>query len=134
MRMLAAVLFLSLCSAPLSLGQKYRLSQSPENQNTADYTIKVHISATHFRTCALVGAYSTCRGGIYADATLNGKKVELFGTVDKKYVTLIVPGDYLARLMKEKPRDGGNAVLFQQYFVLLPDKSAWPCQITGFSE
>jgi hypothetical protein len=47
--------------------------------------------------------------------------------------SIIVPGDYRAMLPK-KPRVGGSEVLFQNYYVLLPDKSAWPCEITGFSE
>jgi hypothetical protein len=64
---------------------------------------------------------------------MNGKRVELFGGIDKGDAKWIVPGDYLARLV-DKRRDDGGAVLHQQYFVLLPDATGWPCTITGFSE
>jgi len=67
------------------------------------------------------------------DAILNGKKVELFGAVDKHQALLIVPGDYRAMLQKKK-RTSNSEVLFQNYYVLLPDKTAWLFEITGFSE
>jgi hypothetical protein len=92
-----------------------------------------HVSATHFRQCATVRSNALCGDGVYVDAILNGKKVELFGGVDKHQALLIVPGDYRAMLPK-KPRASSTEVLFQPYYVLLPDKTAWPCEITGFSE
>jgi hypothetical protein len=101
---------------------KYRPGQHPVNQNPADYPIKLHISATHFRPY-----------GLYVDAILDGKKVELSGWVDSKESLLIVPGDYLA-LLPKKLRDGGGAALGQQYYVLLPDKTSWTFVISGFSE
>jgi hypothetical protein len=119
---------------PLALAQgKYRPGQYPVNQNPNDYTINVHISATHFRPCATIGVNSACGEGVYVDAILNGKKVELFGGVDKHQSLLLVPGDYRAMVPK-KSRAGGSEILFQDYYVLLPDKTAWPCEITGFSE
>ena len=123
---------LFLCSIASAQG-KYRPGQYPVNQNPNDYTIKVHIYATHFRPCATPGLNSACGEGVYVDAILNGKKVELFGGVDKRRSALIALGDYRAMLPK-KPRAGGSEVLFQGYYVLLPDKSAWACEITGFSE
>ena len=123
---------LFLCSMASAQG-KYRLGQYPANQNPNDYTIKVHISATHFRPCATVGPNSECGEGVYVDAILNGEKVELFGGVDKRQLLLIVPGDYRAALSK-KPRAGGSEVFFQDYYVLLPDTTAWPCEITGLYE
>jgi hypothetical protein len=134
MRKPAVVLFLLLCSSFLAYGQKYRLGQSPVSQNPADYTIKVHISATHLRShCTGSGDLVSCSNGLYVETTLNGKKVELFGAVDKHQSSLIFPGDYSAMLPK-RPLDGGREVLGQQYYVLLPDRSAWICTITGFSE
>jgi hypothetical protein len=127
--LLSILLFCSVASAQ----GKYRPGQYPVNQNPADYTTKVHISATHFRSCTALGVNTACTDGIYVDASLDGKRVELFGSVDKHQSLLIVPGDYSAMLPK-KPRDGGNAVLGQGYYMLLPDRSAWPCAITGFSE
>jgi hypothetical protein len=103
------------------------------SQNPANYTIKVHISATRFRPCVVLGDNTACGEGIYADAILNGKKFEIFGGVDKHQASLLVPGDYLAMLPK-KPHFAGQAVIGQEYFVLLPDKTAWPCSISGLSE
>ncbi len=123
---------LFLCSIASAQG-KYRLGQYPVGQNPNDYTINVHISATHYRQCAIPESNAGCGEGIYVDAILNGKKIELFGSVDKRQLPLIVPGDYKAMLSK-KPRTNGSEVLFQSYLVLLPDRSAWPCEITGFSE
>jgi hypothetical protein len=121
-----------LCSLVSAQG-KYRPGQYPVNQNAADYTIKVHISATHFRPCATMGLNTACGDGVYADAIMDGKKVELFGGIDKRRLPQISPGDYWAMLPK-KHLSGGNEVLWQGYYVLLPDKTAWACYITGFSE
>jgi len=67
------------------------------------------------------------------DAILNGKKVEMFGVIDKHHDSLVGPGDYWAMLPK-KPRVRGGEVLYQDYYLLLPDKTAWTFEITGFSE
>jgi hypothetical protein len=129
---LVALSFLVVCSIASAQG-KYRAGQSPTNQNPADYTIKLHISATHFRPCAVIGVNAICGEGLYADAVIDAKKFEIFGGVDKHQAALIAPGDYLAMLPK-KPRNGGQAVLGQGYYVLLPNKTAWICSITGLSE
>lgn len=121
-----------LCSIASAQG-KYRFGQYPASQNPNDYTINVHVSATRFRQCVTVDPNAPCYAGIYADAILNGKKVELFGGVKKRQSLLIVPGDYRAMLLK-KPPASGSEVLFQNYYMLLPDKTAWLCEITGFSE
>ena len=67
------------------------------------------------------------------NGAVDGKKFEIFGGVDKHQSSLIVPGDYVAMLPK-KPRYGGQAVVGQGYYVLLPDRSAWICGITGLYE
>jgi hypothetical protein len=123
---------LFLCSMASAQG-KYRSGQYPANKNPNAYTINVHVSATHFRRCATVGLNGLCGNGVYVDAILNGKKVELFGGFDKHQALLIVPGDYRAMLPKN-PRASSTEVLFQPYDVLLPDKTVWPCEITGFSD
>ena len=130
----SAVLMLLLCLTSFGFGQKYRLGQRPTNQNPTDYPIKVHISAIHFRACATVDTNSDCSSGLYADATIDGKRVELFGAIKDSDLKRIVPGDYLARLYSAKPRYGGKAVLFQWYWLLLPDRSASEFEITGLSE
>jgi len=123
---------LVLCSVASAQG-KYRPGQYPVNQNPSSYTIRVRIIATHFRPCATVELHTDCTDGLHVDAILDGRKVELSGGVDKHQSLLIAPGDYWAMLSK-KPRAGVRDVLFQHYYLLLSDKTAWPCEITGFSE
>jgi hypothetical protein len=125
----AVPMLLLLCSTSLMHAQKYRYGQV--SANPADYTLKVHITSTHFRTCAWDA--ERCIDHLYVDAILDGKKFEFSGIVDKRQTLLITPGDYLAMLPK-KPRDGGRPVLGQTYYVLLADRSGWPCNITGFYE
>jgi hypothetical protein len=133
MKSFAVLLALLLCSIASAQGEN-RLGQDPVSQDPIDYNINVHISATHFRTkCKSFGTYASCHDGLYLDATLDGQKLELFGAVDNQQSSPIVPGDYRAMLPR-KPRAGGRAILGQSYFMLLPDKTAWPCSITGFSE
>jgi hypothetical protein len=132
MRRLLALSILFLCSVASAQG-KYRPGQYPVNQNPANYTIKVHISATHFRPCTGPPRNGPCTDGLFVNANLDGKNFEIFGAVDKHQTALLVPGNYLAMLPK-KPRSGGRPVLRQEYYLLLPDRSAWPCDITGISE
>jgi hypothetical protein len=132
MRKLFALCVLIFCSAASAQG-KHRAGQYPVNQNPADYTIQVHISAIHLRGCAAPAINSACEDGVFADATLDGNRFELFGGVDKRQTAQIVPGDYTAMLPK-KPRYGGQPVVGQWYYILLPDRSAWICGITGLSE
>ena len=136
MRKFVAVLFVLLCSTPLIYGQKTRFGQTPEKPDPADYAIKVHISATHLRNiCIQPGASVTCSIGLYADAVLNGKKLELSGVMVtfQKARVLVVPGDYPAKLTI----DGQNpdtAWFGQEYDLLLPDGTIWHCYTAGISE
>lgn len=120
------------CSIASAQG-KYRPGQYPVNQNPDAYTIRVHIYATHFRPCGSAELATDCAVGIHADAILDGKKVELSGGADKHQAHFIATGDYRAMLVK-KPRADGREILFQRYYLLLPDRTAWLCEITGFSE
>jgi hypothetical protein len=136
MRKFVAVLFVLLCSTPLIYGQKTRFGQTPEKPDPADYAIKVHISATHLRNiCIQPGASVTCSIGLYADAVLNGKKLELSGSAVflQKQSVLIIPGDYSARLTKDLHNADSTAIR-QEYDVLLPDGTVWKCFTSGISE
>jgi hypothetical protein len=128
MKRLVAVFLLLLCATPFSYGQRARGAQSDHGtQSKTDYPIQVHISGIHIRThCGSV--IRSCDDVLYADATLNGKKVDLMGAV-----TSIAPGDYVARLQKKSPvRDLQE--IGQKYEVLFPDHTYWRCTVTGFSE
>lgn len=65
---------------------------------------------------------------LYADATLNGKKVDLMGEI-----VSISPGDYVARFAKKAPAPGLQEI-GQKYEVLFPDHTYWRCTVAGFSE
>ena len=119
MRKFVAVLFLLLCST---------LGQAKDKPNPADYSIKMHISASHFEIFS--GGSS-----IHADTILNGKKIELIGAAVfyKRIVMLLIPGDYPAKLTI----DGQNpdtAWFGQEYDLLLPDGTFWHCYNAGISE
>ena len=137
MKKFFAVLFLLLCSSSLIHGQKTRLSQKPpEKPNPADYTLKVHISASHMQNhCIEPGVGLTCNYALYANAILNGKKFELMGTttLDKRNSVLLIPGDYPARLAKDV-QTNSSAELYQEYDVLLPNGAIWHCVTTAISE
>jgi hypothetical protein len=123
-------------------GQKTRFGQElPHAKPGDDYPIKVHISEKHYR-----GEYfgSQAEDVIYADAVINGKKVELRGyqgTVNQypyghplKYFNLAL-GDYQARLLKYSNKSKvDDTPLFEVYELVLPDKTVWRCTVTGISE
>jgi hypothetical protein len=130
------VLFLLLCSASLINAQKTRSGQkASEKPSPADYTVKLHISATHNRDNCTGGGPMPCANWLYADAIVNGKKFELMGTtnLDKHDSVLLIPGDYPARLTRDV-QTKNSAELFQEYDVLLPDGATWHCVTTGISE
>jgi hypothetical protein len=121
-------------------GQKTRFGKElPHAKPGVDYPIKVHISGKHYRKeyFGSVG-YDV----IYADAVMNGKKVELKGDQGAglsfpdgnplKYYKLPL-GDYQARLLKDSSKVD-EPPLFQVYELVLPDKTVWRCTVTGISE
>jgi hypothetical protein len=137
---IAATLFL-LCLAPLAFGQKTRFGQPPPKPaNPADFTLQVHVSASHLRlNCEnfVNGTLnnSGCGYGLYADSVLNGKKLELWGQsiIEKKHNMVLIPGDYRARLTSDiHSKDG--AAINQEYDLLLPGGTVWHCVLSSISE
>ena len=122
-------------------GQKTRFGQELPNAKPGNpYPIKVHISGLHYRG-EYVGSGQD-QDVIYADAVMNGKKVEFRGYQGAdfqyphghplKYYKLLL-GDYQARLLKDSPKTY-EAPLFQVYELVLPDKTVWRCTVTGILE
>jgi hypothetical protein len=119
MNKIVAVLFLLLGSTH---------AWAADKPNPAGYPIKVHISATHM-------LLNSDGYRLYADAILDGKKFELAGWgvgVSSNYA-LIVPGDYLARLIKDFHNTDRSAI-YKEYDVLLTDGTVWRCTLSGISE
>jgi hypothetical protein len=126
-RVLVALAFCS--SSFLMHGQKTRLSQEPQHATPgAVYLIKVHISGLHYRVEDVAWV-------IYADAVVDGKKVELYGAQRSHFSTFykLPLGDYQARLLRDSHKIDGTP-MYQQYELVLPDSAVWRCTVTGFSE
>jgi hypothetical protein len=123
MKKIITVLFFMLCATAL---------QAKDKPNPADYTVKVHISASHLTVECGQGV---CAILLYADSTLNGKKLLLSGNAVKvkKIPMLIAPGDYPAKPIKDV-HDADGSLLSQNYEVLLPDDIVWDCSTVGISE
>jgi hypothetical protein len=112
-----------ICFLPFLHGQEPRNTREPAKAPPTYYTIRVHISGVHIRNSA-----RAMDDVLYADATLNGKKVDLMG----ENVPMI-PGNYVARFVKKSHSDDLQ-LLGQKYEILFPDKTYWRCTVAGFSE
>ena len=49
------------------------------------------------------------------------------------YELAIAPGDYQARLLKNAAKKNA-APIFQEYELILPERTIWHCTVTGISE
>jgi hypothetical protein len=113
-------------------GQKTRFGQTPPTLAN----VHLHISASHLRlNCSGGGGSTLCLYGLYVDAVLNGKKVELWGDskIGKQRLALVAPGDYAAQLTRDE-HNADQTVVSQAYRLLLPDGTTWPCQLSGIVE
>jgi hypothetical protein len=144
MRKSAVILLLLFCISPFVSGQKTRYGQAPRAKQGVDYPLKVHISGIHIRTYyaspSWVGpnflATERNEDVPYADAFLNGKKIELLGAwtwIPDSYQTPLSPGDFQARLLKDSSKTNVSPI-GQEYELLLPDRIVWRCTVTGVSE
>jgi len=116
-------------------GQKTRYGQElPNAKPGVDYPIKMHISGLHYREEDIGSGQLV--DVIYADAVMNGRKIELTGG-RREWLPFqaykLSLGDYQARLLKE-PDKAINTPIFQEYEVVLPDRKVWRCTVTGVSE
>ncbi len=135
MRKYIAVLSLLLCFIAPVHGQKTRWGQDREFKAKADtdYPINIHISG--LRIHRLCFGDGSCEDRLYADAILDGKKIELTGDqeLSSRFKVRLYPGDYQARLRKDAHYMDGTPI-YRIYELLLPDRYVWRCTVTGFSE
>jgi hypothetical protein len=128
MKKVGVVLFLAVCFLPFIYGQKTRYSQTPQTPKSKApvvYPLKIHISGIHARSvCGGAG----CGEDIYADAVVNGKKIDLRGN----YLEFPT-GDYQARLRSNKPV-ANPTKLDVKYELIFPDGTIWKCSVAGYSE
>ncbi len=124
--------------------QKTRFGQAPRAKQGTDYPLKVHISGIHIRTYyespSWLGpnflAQERNQDVAYADAVLDGKKIELLGAwtwIPGSFQTPLSPGDFQARFLKEASKTSVTQV-GQEYELLLPNQIVWRCVVTGVSE
>ena len=120
MKKFVAVFCLLLCSATL---------QAKDKPNPADFPIKIHISATEI--------IPSLQFPFTVDAVLNGKKVKLGGNLLSGHSgngwSIINPGDYQIRLIKDESEKDGS-IIRQKYELLLPNGETWDCYIFAISE
>lgn len=144
MKKSAAILLFLVCCLPFANGQKTRFGQAPRAKSGVDYPIKVHISGIHIRTYYKGPSWTgpnflaTERNEdvVYADAVMDGKKIELLGAwtwIPGTFQTPLSPGDFQARLVKDAPKMSA-APIYQEYEILLPNNIVWRCTVTGISE
>jgi hypothetical protein len=144
MKKFVVALFLLLFSTSLIYGQKTRYGQAPRAKQGVDYPLKVHISGIHIRTYykspSWVGpdylAEERNEDVAYADAVLDGKKIELLGAwtwIPGSYQTPLSSGDFQARLLKDSPKMSVGPI-GQEYELILPERIVWRCTVTGVSE
>ena len=129
-------LYLLVTLLPFAQAQKIRFGQTPEKADPKNFPIHVHISNSHIRySCSGVNTSIICDPNLYADAVIDGKKVELWGeaTVGKIHFAVLAPGDYLAQL-KDEAHNADNTAVSRNYLVLLSDGTTWRCALSGLSE
>ena len=134
MRTRAVALLLIFCSVALVSAQKTRYGQGLQKAKPGvDYPIKIHISGIHLgNDCTPQTEYSAC---IFADAKMDGKKIELMGAQIwyPGHAILLAVGDYQARLLKA-PKPVGPNPIGAKYELLMPDRTVWDTTVTGISE
>jgi len=109
---------------------------SPKAKPGVDYPSRVHISASQIRQhCTTFLHDVSCEELLYADAIVDGRKLELAGhKIDVlSKVGLLVPGEYRARLTKDE-HNPDSTIIYQEYELVLPDKTLWHCTVTRISE
>ena len=111
--------------------------QAKDKPNSADFNIKIHISASRILNYCEAGAVgpTICGYGLSADATVDGRKFMIWGAsnIDQYSFVVLVPGDYKARLTSDI-HNSSNTVIHQEYDVVLSDSTIWHCRVIGLSE
>jgi hypothetical protein len=136
MKRLLAIFAFGLCAMAMH-GQDPQFRQlSKKARPGIDYPLKVHISASQIRQrCTTFGSNISCEELLYADAVVDGRKLELTGSkidvIDK--MGLLVPGEYRVRRTKDQ-HNPDSTVIYQEYELVLPDKTLWHCTLTRISE
>lgn len=139
MRTFFVVSLLCLCSFAAN-GQKWRPGQPPPHAKPGvDYPIKIHIYGIHLRDEYYGSGQRDAL--VYADATMDGKKIELRLKLEPfpgYHTDPVLPADYSARLLKDSPEKSpyktSDSRIEQQYELVMPDGVLLTSTVTGISE
>ena len=137
MKKFALVLILTIGFLPFVYGQKTRPGPPlPKAGSGTDYPLNLHISNIRIgRHCSDFKGNSYVHGCIFATGLVDGKQLELIG--ERVWLPTfaaypVAPGDYKARLLKNKSK-AGALPLDSEYELVLSDQSIWRCTVTGIS-
>lgn len=144
MKKLVVALVMLVCAGSVLYGQKTRFGQAPRAKHGVDYPLKAHVTGIRIRTYYASPSWlgpnfltpERDKEIAYADAVLDGKKIELMGAwtwIPGSYQTPLSPGDFQARLVKESPEKSITGI-GKEYELLLPNDIVWRCTVTGVSE
>ena len=131
MRRALVVLAISLFSVTL-YGQKVRYGQAlPSVEPGVNYPIQAHIYGVHLRPDC---TEASCMDVLYADALVNGRKLEFRSISYIPYLPLTMSlGDYRARIVKAasaaSPGEIGDT-----YELVVQGNKTLRCMVTGISE
>jgi hypothetical protein len=131
MRRSLVVLAVFLFSVSL-YGQKVRFGQQlPSVEPGVDYPIQAHIYGVHLRPDC---TQASCMDVLYADALVNGRKLEFRSISYIPYLPLTMSlGDYRARIVKAASMTGPGEV-GDTYELVVQGNKALRCMVTGISE
>lgn len=136
MRRIIVILCLVAGMAVMAQGQKTRFGQVQEKPDPAKFPLRVHVSGSRIRQeCLVQSGNSVCEDELYAEAVIDGKKVELWGkaSIGKIHTAVLAPGDYQAQITDEA-HNADNSVVSRNYLLLLADGSTWHCALSGMAE
>ena len=109
---------------------------SQKTKAAADHPLTVHVSASRIQYNCPIASNGCSSSDLYADVTVNGKKLQLMGTtqiVRKVLPSPLLPGDYPARILSDTPAAGGSLDR-QEYELVLADGTTWHALVTGITE
>ena len=137
MKKSAVVLLLAIGFLPFIYGQKTRPGPPlPKAKAGAEYPVNLHIANIRLDPhCSDFKGNSYAHGCIRATGLLDGKKLELIGArvwLPTFAAYPVLPGEYKARLLKNKSK-AGALLLGNEYELVLSEKSIWRCTVIGIS-
>jgi hypothetical protein len=100
------------------------------------HPLTVHVSASRIQYNCPIASSGCSSSDLYAEVTVNGKKLELMGPtqiVRKVPASVLLPGDYPARIVSDTHAAGGSLAR-QEYELVLADGTLWRAQVTGITE